>query len=42
MSLIAGFLLGDFAVNVGLSIQAVLLVAISAIGTYLTPSYELV
>jgi stage V sporulation protein AF len=42
MSLIAGFLLGDFAVNVGLfSIQTVLLVAISAIGTYLTPSYEL-
>ncbi|MDD4000683.1 MAG: spore germination protein, partial [Bacilli bacterium] len=42
MSLIAGFLLGDFAVNVGLfSIQTVLLVAVSAIGTYLTPSYEL-
>ncbi|MFY9421560.1 MAG: spore germination protein [Bacilli bacterium] len=42
MSLIAGFLLGDFAVNVGIfSIQTVLLVAISAIGTYLTPSYEL-
>jgi stage V sporulation protein AF len=42
MSLIAGFLLGDFAVTVGLfSLQTVLLVAISAIGTYLTPSYEL-
>lgn len=42
MGLIAGILLGDIAVSVGLfSIQTVLMVAISAIGTYVTPSYEL-
>lgn len=42
MGLIAGILLGDIAVAVGLfSVQTVLLVALSAIGTYATPSYEL-
>ncbi|MDD4389010.1 MAG: spore germination protein [Bacilli bacterium] len=42
MRLIAGILLGDIAVAVGLfAIQTVLLVALSAIGTYVTPSYEL-
>ena len=42
MGLIAGILLGDIAVTVGLfAIQTVLLVALSAIGTYVTPSYEL-
>jgi stage V sporulation protein AF len=42
MGLIAGILLGDIAVAVGLfSIQTVLVVALSAVGTYATPSYEL-
>lgn len=42
MGLIAGILIGDIAVNIGLfSVQTVLLVAVSAIGTYITPSYEL-
>lgn len=42
MGLIAGVLLGDIAVSVGLfAVQTVLLVAVSAIGTYVTPSYEL-
>lgn len=42
MGLIAGILIGDIAVEIGLfSIQTVLLVALSAIGTYVTPSYEL-
>ena len=42
LGLIAGVLLGDIAVAVGLfSIQTVLLVALSAIGNYVTPSYEL-
>lgn len=42
MSLIAGILIGNIAVTVGLfSIQTILVVAVSAIGTYLTPSYEL-
>ncbi len=42
MGLIAGVILGDIAVSVGLfSYQTVLIVSLSAIGTYATPSYEL-
>jgi len=42
MGLIAGILIGEMAINVGFfTIQTVLLVALSAIGTYVTPSYEL-
>jgi len=42
MGLVAGILLGDIAIQVGIfSIQTVFLVAISAIGSYVTPSYEL-
>src|SRR5690554_5785470 len=42
MGLVAGILLGDIAIQIGVfSIQTVFLVAISAIGGYLTPSYEL-
>lgn len=42
MGLVAGMLIGDVAIQVGVfSIQTVFLVAISAIGTYMTPSYEL-
>ena len=42
MGLIAGFILGDLAVSVNIFSQVtVLIVAISAIGTYVTPSYEL-
>ncbi len=42
MGLIAGVILGDIAVSVGLfCYQTVLIVALSAIGTYATPSYEL-
>jgi len=42
MGLVAGILIGDIAIKVGVfSIQTVFLVAISAIGTYVTPSYEL-
>jgi stage V sporulation protein AF len=42
MGLVAGILLGDVAIQVGLlSIQTVFLVAVSAIGSYVTPSYEL-
>lgn len=42
MGLIAGILVGDIAVKVGLFIpEIVLYVAISQIGSYLTPSYEL-
>lgn len=42
MGLVAGILLGDIAIQVGIfSIQTVFLVAIAAIGSYVTPSYEL-
>ena len=42
MGLVAGILMGDVAIQVGLlSIQTVFLVAVSAIGSYVTPSYEL-
>lgn len=42
MGLVAGILLGDIAIEVGIfSVQTVFLVAISAIGSYVTPSYEL-
>ncbi len=42
MGLVAGILIGDIAISVGVfSIQTVFLVAICAIGTYITPSYEL-
>ena len=42
MGLIAGVILGDIAVSVGLfCYQTVLIVSLSAIGTYATPSYEL-
>lgn len=42
MGLIAGILIGDMAIRMGVfTIQTVLLVALSAIGTYATPSYEL-
>lgn len=42
MGLIAGVVLGEVAVSVGLfSYQTVLIVSLSAIGTYATPSYEL-
>ncbi len=42
MGLVAGMLLGDVAIQIGIfSIQTVFLVAISAVGTYITPSYEL-
>ncbi|HHU55887.1 MAG TPA: spore germination protein [Acholeplasmataceae bacterium] len=42
MGLVAGILLGDIAIQVGIfSVQTVFLVAISAIGSYVTPSYEL-
>lgn len=42
MGLIAGILIGDMAISIGVfTPQTVLLVALSAIGTYATPSYEL-
>ncbi|MCK9470779.1 MAG: spore germination protein [Bacilli bacterium] len=42
MGLIAGILIGEMAVSMGVfETQTVLLVALSAIGTYVTPSYEL-
>lgn len=42
MGLIAGILIGDMAIKMGVfTTQTVLLVALSAIGTYATPSYEL-
>lgn len=42
MGLIAGIVIGEIAINIGiLSPQVVLLGAISAIGSYITPSYEL-
>jgi len=42
MGLIAGILIGDMAIRMGVfTTQTVLLVALSAIGTYVTPSYEL-
>lgn len=42
MGLIAGILIGEMAINMGVfTIQTILLVALSAIGTYATPSYEL-
>lgn len=42
MGLVAAVLIGDIAINVGVFTEhVVLLVAISAIGTYVTPSYEL-
>ena len=42
MGLVAGILIGDVAMQVGVfSVQTVFLVAVSAIGSYVTPSYEL-
>ncbi len=42
MGLISGLILGDMAVKVGIvKEQIVILAAISAIGSYITPSYEL-
>lgn len=42
MGLIAGIVIGEMAINLGIiSEQIVLLGAISAIGSYITPSYEL-
>lgn len=42
MGLISGLILGDLAIKVGIvSEQVVVLSAISAIGSYITPSYEL-
>lgn len=42
MGLIAGIIIGEMAINLGIiSEQVVLLGAISAIGSYITPSYEL-
>ena len=42
MGLIAGIVIGEIAITIGvLSEQVVLLGAISAIGSYITPSYEL-
>lgn len=42
MGLIAGVILGEITVKVGLfSYQTILIVSLSAIGTYATPSYEL-
>ena len=42
MGLIAGILIGEMAISIGVfTSQTVLLVALSAIGTYATPSYEL-
>lgn len=42
MSLIAGILIGDIAIRLGFFNESVvLLVALAAIGTYITPSYEL-
>lgn len=42
MGIIAGVLIGDMAIRVGiLSPEVILLVAISATCTYITPSYEL-
>ena len=42
MGLIAGILIGELAVSLGVfAPQTVLLVALSAVGTYATPSYEL-
>src|SRR5699024_710332 len=42
LGLIAAVLIGEIAVDVGLFVPEVILyVAISAIGTYVTPSYEL-
>src|SRR5699024_4782932 len=41
MGLIAAVLIGDIAIDVGLfSPEVILYVAISTIGTYVTPSYE--
>ena len=42
MGLVAGILIGDIAIKVGVfSTQTVFVIAISTIGTYITPSYEL-
>ncbi len=42
MGLVAGILIGNVAIDVGLlSEEAVFIVAVSAIGSYMTPSYEL-
>lgn len=42
MGLVAGIIIGELAINLGIiSEQIVLLGAISAIGSYITPSYEL-
>lgn len=42
MGLVAGLIIGDVAIKVGLfSEQIVILAAISSIGSYITPSYEL-
>lgn len=42
MGLVAGVLIGDIAIKVGVfSTQTVFVIAISTIGTYITPSYEL-
>lgn len=42
MGLVAGIIIGELAINLGIvSEQIVLLAAISAIGSYITPSYEL-
>lgn len=42
MGLISGLILGDMAIKVGIvKEQVVILAAISAIGSYITPSYEL-
>lgn len=42
MGLVAGILIGDVAIKVGVfSTQTVFVIAISTIGTYITPSYEL-
>src|SRR5699024_11635250 len=42
MGLIAALMIGEIAIDVGLfSAEVILYVAISTIGTYITPSYEL-
>jgi len=42
MGLIAGILIGEIAISVGLFTEVIVLLgAISAIGSYITPSYEL-
>ncbi|HEX6594362.1 MAG TPA: spore germination protein [Bacillota bacterium] len=42
MGLIAALMIGEIAINVGLfSAEVILYVAISTVGTYVTPSYEL-